>query len=445
MFKKLNTYAFILGTLLYAFFLPNIDNDYIALYFTNYFALVSFCSLNYYIIRQNNSFFNIRILSVITFTYPFLLVAIYKILSYSFNQNFFVFSESDAVAYHDYSIIFARTSYSEALKIFLKHYNYEDLGVFIIITSLYKFIESNLIYSFYNIIIGVFTARLIYKTANYSLPNRHAFLCAIAYCASSFVIWFHASGLKESTMVFLVVSTFYNYYRYQLNKNYKTLLACIATLLFLLLFRPAIVYLIILAILFSILISRKRSASTYVLLIIIVSILLLYASNFSKLYTQFTYGSTTELIYAKETEGMIKGGILLTYVTNIISALIGPFPTILNLKLVISFYAPGLIFKLLMSFFYVIGSIYIIKNKVKILYPILFFSFLELGSLAFILEALELRKSLCHFPFIYIISFWCIYQIIENNQFTKRIKLKPLFSFYITSVILLVIFWNSRF
>ena len=113
------------------------------------------------------------------------------------------------------------------------------------------------------------------------------------------------------------------------------------------------------------------------------------------------------VIAINESEGMIKGGVALTLTVNTLSSLIGHFPSINpESKTMLSFFYPGLLLKCILSIFYVVVLIMLIKHKYYTLLPIALFPLFESASLVYIFEALELRKSLPHYPLLYILIFW---------------------------------------
>jgi hypothetical protein len=72
------------------------------------------------------------------------------------------------------------------------------------------------------------------------------------------------------------------------------------------------------------------------------------------------------------------------------------------------------------------------------------FPVLEIVSLIFILEALELRKSFPHYPMLYILAFWFMDQEYSHKNVTM-----PVHRIWLTHVSFLlfmvtIVFWNFR-
>lgn len=68
------------------------------------------------------------------------------------------------------------------------------------------------------IIIGVFSANAIFRICLNFMSRKYSFICALSYSLSSFVVWFHSSGLKESFMCFIVLIFFDRFYLYMKTK-----------------------------------------------------------------------------------------------------------------------------------------------------------------------------------------------------------------------------------
>ncbi len=213
-------------------------------------------------------------------------------------------------------------------------------------------------------------------------------------------------------------------------------------------FRPAISYLIIASIFLSLLLVSKFNLFTLLNLLIIGVVLFFFFSSIVEQTNRFTLNADMgALIAAKESDNMIKGSVNFTYFVNIISAFLGPFPTFVpNYKTHLSFFSAGLLYKVLLSVPFLAGIYFVITKKIKILFPILAFVLLEIFSLVLILEALELRKSLPHFPFVFLIIFWMIDQfenksVLNLNQRKVITKMTYLSSFVMLG---LVVYWNYR-
>ncbi|HQH19379.1 MAG TPA: hypothetical protein PKZ43_07470 [Bacteroidales bacterium] len=446
MLKRINQYYLIFGSILFLLFLPKVNEYYYSIYLANFISLLSFGFIIKYFNGKNEKYYNKTNLLITVFVYSIFFVGINKFLSYYYTGNFFVFSEADAEVYHLEAQKMIQKTFGDGIHSFLSEYSFEDLGAVLVISTLYRVIESNLFVNVFYLLLSLYTGVGIFKIGQHLMPNKFSFLSALTFSISSFYLWFNSSGLKESVLVFLVIQCFLNYYNFLKLRKPKYIVYLILFLLSLMLFRPAIMFLIIGAMALGILLSRRKNVAGIFLSIILFAIIVFAGSYITFILNKFMGGDIDQMIAGKESEGMIKGGVIFTYLVNTIAGLIGPFPTLLpNEKTLLSFYAPGLIYKIFISIPFLFGIVYVFIKKKFIYYPIALFVLLEMSSLVFILEALELRKSLPHFPFIYLISFGFISSYASGEINKKRRKsIITIFNFSFIIIFFLILYWNYR-
>ena len=449
MLKYLTRFYIFSGIVLFFLLIKNLNEGYLPIYIYNFFVLISF---GFIVLNQNNNpkqgYGKVKLLLII-FIYSSILVFINNLISYSYRENFFVFSEFDAGTYNALAIAFNnKLSFIDGIKYLLEKHSYDDLGAVVVISSLYNISESNIIVNIFYVFVGLITASGIFNIAKNFLTPKNTYLCTLVYSISSYTIWFHSSGLKESFLVMLVVFAFSFYYNYWKNRNPIQLIYCAAMLVSIVFFRPAISYLIIASIFLSLLLVSKFNFFSLVNILVIAIVLFFFYTGIMEQANKFTSNADmTALIEAKESENMIKGSVNFTYFVNILSSFLGPFPSFIpNNKTLLSFFSAGLLYKVLLSIPFLVGIYLVIIKKVKILFPILLFLLLEIFSLVLILEALELRKSLSHFPFVFLIIFWFIDQfenksVLNLNQKQVITKMTYLSSFILLGI---VVYWNFR-
>jgi len=72
------------------------------------------------------------------------------------------------------------------------------------------------------------------------------------------------------------------------------------------------------------------------------------------------------------------------------------------------------------------------------------FALFEMISLISIIEGLELRKSLPHLPFIYIIAFYYM-DMYDLNKLNTRKYLSPIkINFLLILIFIIILVWNLR-
>ena len=442
----LNRYI-LFAVLLNLIMIISLEESYILVYIFNILSIGCYYLVLFSKLPKPLSFFNPIRLASIVFFYSLFFVIAFNAISYYYNGNFYIFSESDAVFYHEFSKRIVNLSFWDGLNLFLLQATFEDLGVILIISALYKIVASNLLLNFFYLLIGVLTSLLIFRIGRNFMSQKYAFLSALAYSTSSFVLWFHASGLKESIMIFWIILFYDQYYKYITRKRMFNILLMSFSLLALLLFRPVIIVFILGSVFTTLLLSKRKSISI-IIVIPFLLILFYFASNFiDQLLGKFIGNNIDSMLRNKEASGMVIINLPFTIVTNVLATSFGPFPTILpGLKMHLSFYSVGLIFKVLLSISFWIGVYFAYKRKMYKIFPLIFFVIFEGFSLTFILEGLELRKSLPHIFAIFIVAFWFLDFFQKKNELPikSRKKIISIVRFLIICFFFLILIWNFK-
>jgi hypothetical protein len=403
--------------------------------FLSYFAIL-------YINITNIKTYTRTILTLEVFIYSFVFVAGYNYISYFYNDNFYVFSESDAMGYHRYAQdMVAMSGIRKAIDWYLQTWETDDLGMVMILYPLYHLSESNLFLNLFYIFTGVFTALGIFSISKNFMSIKYAFLSAFAYSLSSFVLFFHSIGLKESFLVTLVILAYTFYYRLIDSKNIAYLFGFIFISWLLTFFRPAVMAMIVISIIIGFILSKKGGVIFLLIILVPVGGLILGTG----IAESYTTGGVDSLIEARESQGMIFGGVAFTYIVNTLAQTIGPLPTLLSDSITHAFYAPGTIYRILLAFPFWLGVIYIYKRKEYIVYPLTIFVILEMASLIFIMDGFELRKCIPQIPLIFIVAFWFLDKYDrEVIQFRKKKRFRKFFLFSIFFFTLIIFYWNLR-
>ena len=355
------------------FFIPYLNGEFDAIYVVNIVTFFTFyltISKSYY---KPESFFTKQRLGYIVFSYLLFFVVVYNSISFYYQGNFWVFSEADAAIYDEGAIKMAAKSFVESIYYALDYWNTDDLGMFLVLSTLYRVVESNLFLNLFYILVGVVTSFSIFRISKNFTSRKYSFLCALTYSISSFVIWFHSSGLKESFLIMLIVSFYDYYYMYLKRRKSSDALCFIISLVAILFFRPVILIFCISSVGFMMLLSLKKGWSTIfiIILAVIVSISMfsyirLTAENYLR------SGDIDQLIQSRDAAGMVSGSVSFTYSVNILASAIGPLPTILpNVKQMLSLFSVGLIYRVFLSVAFWLGLYYSIKEKIVFLYPLL--------------------------------------------------------------------------
>jgi len=441
MLNYILTVFFILGVVLFSVFSFFTPLNFLPIYINNFISFIFFVSSLFYF-KNNLSPFNSRKrLFFFTFYFSSFFVILNNIISFFYDGDFFVFSKVDALQYDYYGRLFAENLSFNFIKYYLLLESIDDLGAVIYVGIIYTFIDSNLLVNFINLIIGAFSSVLIFNIASYFINNKYAFYTAVAYSCSSYVIWFHSSGLKESVMSLLILIFFDFYYKYLKSKNIIYFLLTILSGLSMLFFRIPLVGILYASIGISVLVSTRVNLFNKIFFFAIILFIVTYSTIIESSYNRFIGEDIQSMLVSKENTGMVFDNYYISYAMNTLGQLLGPFPTFIpiNNKIILSFYAPGLLFRVLIAPLFFIGAFHAISIKKVELYPLITFVLFEMFLLIFILEGLELRKAVLHMPLIYVISFWAISKPnLIRDKLTK-------YKIYIVIITFILIIWNFRF
>jgi len=446
MLKSINKVYLLIAILLYFILSPKISGDYVLVTLFNIFSFISYFTILYLNTALNIKFYTKTYLGIEVFIYSFLFITMQNLISYYYNNDFFMFSNSDAVTYHLKTIKILNLSFENAIDEYLIDMGFDDLGIILILYPLYYIFESNLILNLFYLFVSVITALSIFNISQNFMTRKYAFLSSLAYSLSSFTLYFHSTGLKESFMVMLIILSFDFYYRFVKNKNILNLISSSIFIGLLLLFRPAIAVMIVGAIALGSLISKKGEISIKIISLLIFLSLAFMSQSIVLMVEGYTTGGLDTLITAREEQGSIIGGLSFTYVVNVLSQAIGPIPTLISSKKIITmFYAPGLIYRTLLSIPFWSAIIYIYKKNIYQLYPLAIFVVMEMLALIFLMDGLELRKAIPHIAIVFILAFWFL-DNYDNGiiRVKKRKRFNQFFKFSIFTLVWLIFYWNFR-
>ncbi len=417
----------------------------LVIFFTIFTSIIYYKTLS---INSNlqDKFYNRRYLRIEVFLYVLFFMVIQNSISYIYNDNFYMFSFSDAYLYHRLTLEILDMSYIEGIKHYLSFMDVDDLGIILVLYPLYKIYVSNLMLNLLYLFISVISAVSIFGLSSNFMTKKYAFLSSLSYSISSFVLFFNSTGLKESLMVMFVLLAFEFYYKFIYTKNSLYLISSFIFLGTLFLFRPAIAMMIVAGIVITSLVTREGNLTIKVGSILILLGAVAMIGTIITMVNIYTTGGVDTLIEARESQGMVIGGVGFTYAVNILSQTIGPIPTLISdSKVSTMFYASGLIYRMLLAIPFWLGVFYIFKKGFTSLYPISLFIIFEMSALTFLMDGLELRKAISHIPFIFIVAFWFLDKYDRDLIKIKRKRLfKEFFYTSVISLIFIIYYWNNR-
>ena len=277
------------------------------------------------------------------------------------------------------------------------------------------------------------------------MPVSYAYLAALAYSTSSYLILFHCTYLKESFFTFLVVCAFYFFYEVIAHNKKKALIGVLFFLAIMVFFRPVVVAFLLMAFVAYYAVTMRGSAvSLFLYGALAVGIVVSLAFMQTQL-DSYTSGGNTEEVLAESGSANYSGGF--NFFVGWFASLFGPFPTIFPAESVgpvpMNFYGAGLIYKLFIVIPLWAGVFWAIKRFDLLMIPVIIFVLAEIAGAAFVLASFELRKVMLHMPFIYVIAFYGFYQN-EKNELSKTLTSFMEFSGYAFAIGVLMLWTVIR-
>ena len=370
-------------------------------------AFVSQISLLLFFAQNEEGRFAEKTLFVTVLIYSILLGVVFMSLSEYFDGDTFMLTKKDAMLYYKGSMRANDVGFLENAAYIMKVRDFDDWGAFLYDSFLMSIIPSKFFLNFSYMLTGAISSVLLFRISRHYMPEAYAFVGAMAYGTSSFLIMFHCTFLKESLFVFLVICTLYHLCRGIHQENNHAYLFALLFLFLLFFFRPAVAAFIIIS--FAVYIAVKQHGSAlsfffYLAVVVGLVISIKYMMDMADRYST-SYDEKTEL---SGNAKAYSGGF--NVFVNLFGGFFGPFPTLFTKHetgpSTIQYYGAGLTYRLFMIFPFLGGLYLIIKNKVLELLPITMFILVEMLATGMIAASLELRKVMPHMPLTYIVSFY---------------------------------------
>lgn len=235
----------------------------------------------------------------------------------------------------------------------------------------------------------------VYKLALFFLDKGQAKVVALFWGLNSCSIWSNVCGLKESIFTTILIFTMYLMYKYWREKKMYVLLLWIFFLFLTALFRYYLtLFFIILFVCRPLYVSRL---DRFIPLFIV---LLTFFAAFTSYIISTQIPILTEILL-NQTEKVTGLPMILG---NMIVGFIGPLPNFLqhdNLEALT--YSPFSAFMVFFSIYALLGSWYILKNRVIKLYPLLLFVFFNILLVISSIHSFDYRFSYTMVPFYFIL------------------------------------------
>lgn len=373
-------------------------------------AFASQMGLLLYFAREDGHNYSELTLFVTVFTYSILLGIVFMSLSKYVDGDTFMLTKNDAMAYFKGSMRAHQVGFYENMKYITKTYDFDDWGAYTYDSLLMSIIPSKFFLNFSYMVLGAIASVLLFRIGSHYMPVSYAFVGAMAYGTSSFLVMLNCTFLKEALFTFFVVCTMYNLCRgmhQESNYAYPLVFLNLCILFF---FRPAVAVFVIMSFGIYIAVKQHGSALSFFFYLAAAAMLVVSIKYMMDMADRYS-GSYDEKMAESGNDKAYSGGF--SIFVNIFGGFFGPFPTLFTkheAPSTVQFYGAGLTYRLFMIFPFLGGLYLVFKNKVLELLPITVFILVEMLVCGIVAASLELRKVMPHIPLTYIISFYGLSQ-----------------------------------
>ena len=365
--------------------------------------------VSYY--QRENFYTNVR-LGVTVFVFSISAVSLYCYMSDYYSGDTFLFSKSDAMVYYKLSNILVTSDFNHWIGILTsKGVEFDDWGAPIGMSFFYMLWQSKAALNIGYVVLTSIAAVSMFDMAKTIMMKRYAYMAALIYSVSSYMIFFNGSHLKESFMSFIIIEYFAFFYKYVNEEKAIYLIISLFFSVVMAFFRVPVMGLMWMGGI-TYLLLRKGSLETYVLVILV----LLYIGTVSMSTLMDAWSRYTSDGDITKGENYI-GVTTFSIYTSIANACIGPFPEMLQVGDKIgykSLFVIVLYFKMFLALPFWLGFIHCIKEKVIMMYPLFVFTVLEIICISVVNDGIELRKSLPHIPTFILCAFWYLSEYDED-------------------------------
>jgi len=383
-------------------------------------AFISQIALLLHFARGDEQGYSELTLFVTVLIYSIFLGVIFMSLSVYFDGDSFMFSKNDAMLYYKGSTRAYKVGFFENVQYITKTFDFDDWGAFTYDSLLMSIIPSKLFLNFSYMVLGAISSVLLFRIGCHYMPISYAFVGAMAYGTSSFLVMLNCTFLKESLFSFFIICTMYNFCRGMHQESNYAYLQALFFLGILFFFRPAVALFIIISFGLYIAVKQHGSALSFFFYLAAAAMLLVSLKYMMDLSDRYT--SSYDVKMAESGNDKAYSGGFNLFV-NIFGGFFGPFPTLFTKHEVpspIQFYGAGLTYRLFMIFPFLGGLYLIFKNKVLELFPATIFILVEMLATGMVSASLELRKVMPHISFTYIVAFYGLSQW-NNSKILQRI------------------------
>ena len=381
-------------------------------------AYITQLSLLIFFSREDEVRYSSKTMFCTTLGYCLVVGTMFMYLSYFHDGDTFMFSKADAMLYYENAIKSNEIGFLANAKRIINMFEFDDCGSLIFDSLMMYIVPNKLFLNAVYMLSGAISSVMLFRIGNHFMPTIYAFLAALTYGTSSYLIFFHCTFLKESIFVFLVICSFYFLYKALVDNSPLGFLGTGVFLGLIMFFRPAVTAMIIASILAYYAIIKRGHAISLFLYIAVAGIILVTMQALVTTVNRYTAGGDMDALMENSVKANYSVGF--NSFVGFFSAFFGPFPSLFprveGRPITINYYGAGLTYRtfLIMPFWF--GIFYAIKQRVFLIVPVLVFVLFEMIVSGYVMASMELRKVMPHMPFIYTFSFYGLSQVYADGK-----------------------------
>lgn len=396
------------GVLLFVVLIPYCEGSIHYYNLINVLLFVSYIITLWNAIGREEGYYTYGRLASTVFIYSIIFVGMYLEMSYFYTGDTFYWDFTDPYAYYgmDVKFIDNEVPFLEQPAWLERDWGWgpSDWGASMTQTLFLKIIPSRYFLFFIQTTVGAAGAAMMFGIGRKIMRIDYAYMAALTYSISSFSIFYYASFRKEIFMVLIVIASFWSFFEYVSSRNKGFLWLCGFITVIMFFFRPAVAGLMLMGIA-SYFIGKRinKNNAPYIIILLIMVIGLSFSVIVSKLSSFSDDLAKNENYVDTTTFGIVVSSV---------GVMIGPFPQLLQLGQVnmsqLPLYGPGLLLKYILFLAFWNGFVESLKKQEVNVFPLFFFTILEMLALAVMNDGLELRKAMPHICTFYIAAFWFV-------------------------------------
>ena len=416
-------------------------------------VVLFFFGLNYFTSEWINLSYESVEIKIFAFGFliRFVFLLYLYVLTYWLDIESFPFEigAADSWVYHSVSLKLADASFGEWMNVLNANMkSRSDFGYPLFQALVYSiFGPHTLIVRILNAAVGSLTAVLMGRIVRLSWGEAHAKMTAVIAMLFPTLIWFCGIQLKETLMVFLVVTSFYLIWNARAKNNWSVWSILLAFLIcfYLFFFRTFLAVLVFISIMMIFIpIQSKGKSRKFLWIAVLFGMYIFYslvisAGFFNDIERQV---SDSEDFFSRnlESEKSMLGNVKFDQVALapviVTGAVITPFPSYLNTEerqLAIYTRFQNDLVRNMMYFFFYIGFYFVVRNRFREYISIIFFT---IAYLAVITSAANSFQARFHMPIIPFIIMFIGVGIVEVKD-----KVNRAWSIYLVGIFIAQLMW----